>query len=375
MVPVHDGAGGATVRIINRYVCREFLKFFSIGLAACTALYILVELFDRIDEFIERQVYWYDAGLYLASRLPSILYQLTPVALLLASVLTFSTLNRHHEITAMRASGIPPRRLVRPLFLIGVLGGLTLLATQEYLMPYANQATRMIWRTRIRYDKIDPYFGLYQERAIWRRTDNRIWHAQRSNPLEQRLYGVVIFSLDASGRIRQRYDAAEAIRGADDWLLRHVTWRHFKPDGSFDGKAEHFQTQRLALPERFADISALPKLADEMSTQDMLAYIHQLNRQGLQQAPYLTELHGRFAFAAACILMAVSGLPLAVVLNRSGGMSKAMGLTICCGFGYWVLHTFVMALGHNGQLPPLLAAWSANVCFAVIGLYIACRTR
>lgn len=375
MVPARQGSGGVTVRIINRCVCREFLKFFSIGLAACMALYVLVELFDRIDEFIERRVFWYDAGLYLAARLPGMLYQLTPVAFLLASVFTFSTLNRHHEITAMRASGIPPRRLVRPLLLIGVLGGLALLATQEYLMPYTNQATRMIWRTRIRHDKINAYFGLYKEGEIWHRTANRIWHVQRSHPLQQRLHGVVIFFLDATGRIRQRYDAAEATRDAEGWLLQRGTRRRFKPDGSFDGNAEPFQAQRLVLPERFTDVSARPKQPDEMSTHEMLTYVHQSDRQGSQQAPWLTEFHGRFAFAAACVLMAGGGLPLAVVLNRSGGMGKAIGLTVSYGFGYWVLHTFVMALGHNGQLPPLLAAWSANFCFAVIGLYVSRRTQ
>lgn len=363
------------MRIINRYVCREFLRFFSAGLTACVALYILVELFDRIDEFIERQVYWYDAGLYLASRLPSILYQLIPVAFLLASVLTFSTFNRHHEITAIRASGVPPRRLVRPLLLIGVLGCLTMLAAQEYLVPYANQTTRTIWRTRIRHDKIPAYLGRYKTGDIWYRSGDRIWHAQRSHPLEQRLHGVVILALDEEGRIRQRYDAQAAIRETDGWRLQHGMFRRFNPDGSFDGGAERFQERQAAFPERFVDVSALQTLPDEMNTQDMLAYARQLDRQGLSGSPYRTEFHGRFAFAAACILMAGFGLPLAVGLNRSGGMTRAVGLTVCCGFSYWIIHALVMAIGHNGQLPPLLAAWSANLCFGVITLYISCRTQ
>lgn len=363
------------MRIINRYVCREFLKFFSLGLAACVALYVLLELFDRIDEFIERQVYWHDAVLYLASRLPTILYQLIPVAFLLASVSTFSTFNRHHEITALRASGIPPRRLVRPLMLIGVLGCLTMLAAQAYLVPYANQTTRVIWRTRIRHDKIPAYLGRYKAGNIWYRSGDRIWYAELNHPLEKRLQNVVILSLDRAGRIRQRYDAQEAIREADGWRLRHGMRRRFHPDGSFDGPADRFQERRLPFAERFANISALQTLPDEMSTQDMWAYAHQLERQGLSGAPYRTEFHGRFAFAAACILMSGFGLPLAVGLNRSGGMTRAVGLTVCCGFSYWVIHALVMALGYNGQLQPILAAWSANLCFAVITLYISCRTQ
>jgi lipopolysaccharide export system permease protein len=363
------------VRLVNRYVCREFLKFFCMGLAACTALYVLAELFDRVDEFIERRVFWYDAGLYLAARLPVILYQLIPVAILLASVLTFSTLNRHHEITAMRASGIAPRHLTRSLFVASLLGCLTLVAAQEYLIPYSNQAARMIWRTRVRHDKIAPHLGLYKEGHIWYRAHNRIWSAQLSNPFEQRLQDVVIFALDSAGNIVQRYDAQEAQQEAQEWLLRHGTRRRFDAVGSFTSQPERFKERRLALPERFIDITARQKLPDEMSTQDILAHAHQLDRQGLQGAPYLTEFHGRFAFAAASIIMAGFGLPLAVGLNRSGRAVKAIGLTVCCGFSYWVLHAFVMALGHNGQLPPLLAAWSANICFGVIRIFVSYRVQ
>lgn len=363
------------MRLVNRYVCREFLKFFGMGLAACTVLYILVELFDRVDEFIERGVFWYDACLYLAARLPVILYQLIPVAILLASVLTFSTLNRHHEITAMRANGIAPRHLTRSLSVVGLLSCLALLAAQEYLIPYANQTARMIWRTRVRHDKIAPRLGRYKEGHIWYRANNRIWSAQLSNPFEQRLQGVVIFTLDGDGNIVQRYDVQEAQQAAQDWLLRHGTLRRFNSVGSFTGQPERFTERHLALPERFTDITARQKLPDEMSTHDILAHAHQLDRQGLQGAPYLTEFHGRFAFAAACIIMAGFGLPLAVGLNRSGRAVKAIGITLCCGFSYWVLHAFVMALGHNGQLPPLLAAWSANICFGTIRIFVSHRVQ
>ncbi|MCZ6873195.1 MAG: LptF/LptG family permease, partial [bacterium] len=207
------------------------------------------------------------------------------------------------------------------------------------------------------------------------RANNRIWSVQLSDPVEQRLHGVVIFALDAAGNIYQRYDAREAKQETQDWILRHGTLRRFNSNGSFAGQPERFKERRLVLPERFTDIITRQKLPDEMSTQDTLAHAYQLDRQGLQGAPYLTEFHGRFAFAAACIMMAGFGLPLAVGLNRSGGAVKAIGLTVCCGFSYWVIQAFVMALGHNGQLPPLLAAWSANICFGVMMIFISRRAQ
>ena len=94
--------------LLSRYVCEAFVRFFCLGLSLCAALVWLIEFFDRIDSFIARQALWSDVGLYLALRLPAILYQMVPVACLLASVLTFSMLAKHNEIVAMRAVGISP---------------------------------------------------------------------------------------------------------------------------------------------------------------------------------------------------------------------------------------------------------------------------
>jgi lipopolysaccharide export LptBFGC system permease protein LptF len=198
------------MRLLSRYIYREFLRFFCIGLGGCVALFSLTELFERIDEFIERQVFWSDAARYLALKLPGMVYQLVPAAFLLASALTFSTLNKSSEITAIRAGGVAPLRLAWPLFCIGAVGGMAMLVAQEFLLPYTNQVSRLIWRTRIRHEKMLTRMGLFKQGKIWYRTTNRVWSIQLSEPLGHRLLGVTIYILDAAGTIRQRYDAAEA---------------------------------------------------------------------------------------------------------------------------------------------------------------------
>jgi lipopolysaccharide export system permease protein len=339
------------------------------------ALFFLVELFDRMDEFLERGVFWSDAVRYLAFRLPGIAYQVMPAALLLASVLTFSTLNKGNEITVIRAVGIAPLRLVCPLYLIGAVGGLGLLIAQEYLLPYTNQVSRLIWRTRIRHEKIALRLGMFKRGHIWYRAANRIWSVQLSKPLERRLLGVTIFALDTAGTIRQRYDAAEARWDNKGWTLQQGTLRVFKPDGTFAGPPEVFASRHLDFPERFADISAIRKQPEEMGSREVLAYAQQLQRRGMPNARYLTEFYGRLAFAAACVIMAGFGAPLALHLNRSGGTVRAVGLTMFGGFGYWVVHSMAMALGYNGQLPPIVAAWGTNVGFGAGAAYLSYRLQ
>jgi lipopolysaccharide export system permease protein len=341
----------------------------------CVGIYFLVEVFDRVDEFIERQAFWNDAVSYLLFKLPGMVCQLVPAAFLLASVLTFSTLNKGNEVTAMRAGGIAPLRLAWPLFLVGAAGALVLLAAQEYLVPYTNHFSRLVWRTRIQHEKMATRLGLFKRGHIWYRTANRVWSAQLSHPLENRLLGVTIYALDAAGTIRQRYDAAAAHWDGQGWVLQQGALRVFKPDGTFAGPPEIFAHRRLDVLERFVDISALRKEPEEMSGREILAYARQLRRQGLPAAPFLTAFHGRFAYAAACILMAGFGVPLALRLNRSGGTTRAVGLTVLCGFSYWVVHSIAMALGYNGMVSPLPAAWSTDLCFGAASVYLSYRLQ
>jgi len=361
--------------LLSRYVSRHFLGYFCGGLAACAALLLLVELFDRIDTFVGRQVLWVDAARYLALKLPWMVYQMVPAACLLASVLTFSTLNKHQETIAMRAHGISPLRLTRPLLLLGGVACLGLLVAQEYLLPYTNQGYNLIWRTRIQRTKVDPRLGLFKKGQIWYAHGQHIWSAQLSVPLEQRLLGVTIYVLDAHSVIRQRYDAAEASNDGQGWILWRGTRRTFTDEGRFAGPPEAFTEQRVAFPESLEEISALRKLPEEMSLSETLAYAHELRRQGVMNPTYLVEFHGKLAYAALCILMAGFGMPLALRMNRNGGTTLALSLTLFCGFAYVILHNLILALGYNGRLPPAVAAWAANGLFGCGGTYLAVRLR
>ena len=359
--------------LLSRYVGGTFIRFFCLGLSVCAALFFLIDLFDRMDNFIDHQAYWNDVMRYLMLRLPAILYHMVPAACLLASVLTFSTLNKNNEIVALRAAGISPLRLTLALFALGAVGCVLLLVAQEYLLPYSIRTERQIWRMRIRHEKQDMRLAGFKSHQVWYRTDNRIWHVSQSQTLENRLLGVTIYDMTETGDIRQRTDAAVAIWEAGEWSLRHGAHRQFDPQGRFAGSPQAFAEYRAAFPETPAEISALSKEPDEMSIRETLAHAQDLRQRGLPDAHYRTDFHGKLAFSAVCIIMAGFGAPLALSSNRSGGAARAIAITLVCGFSYWIVHSLAMAFGQNGHMPPAIAAWFANICFGAGSLYLTAR--
>src|SRR5262249_1133621 len=114
---------------------------------------------------------------------------------------------------------------------------------------------------------------------------------------------VTIYTMDAQGVIRQRYDAAEARDDGQGWTLLRGTRRTFDADGLFAGPPEAFTEQYVAFPERAEEISALRKLPEEMSLSETLAYAHALRQRGVADPTYLVEFHGKLAYAALCIIM------------------------------------------------------------------------
>lgn len=363
--------------LLSRYVCRVFAQYFALGLSICAGLFFLIELFERIDDFIDYRAHGADVIYYLLLRLPSILYLMVPVACLLASVLTFSTLNKHNEIVAMRAAGVAPLRLALPLFGLGWLACFMLLAVQEYVLPYTHRAEREVWRLRIQKRKPGAHLGEFKTHDIWYRAANRVWHVRQSDPLAGRLSGVTIYTMTSTGDIRQRIDAREADWEAAGWRLRQGQMRTFAATAHFATAPVHFEERQYGFPERPMEISALPKGPEEMGLSESLAYARQRQKQGQLQdvRRYLVAFHGKLAFAVVCIIMVGFGAPLALASNRNGGTARAIVLTLVCGFSYWILHSLAMALGQSGYLPPVAAAWMGNVCFGSGSLYLTAQAR
>jgi lipopolysaccharide export system permease protein len=363
------------MRLLSRYVCAYFLRYFSVGLLICTGLFLIVELFDRMEDFIDRRVWWGDAVHYLLLRLPDLVYQIVPAIFLLASVLTFSTLTKYNEMTAIRSGGIAPLRVAVPVFVLGGIGALLLLVAQEYLLPYTNQAYRLLWRTQVQGENIAAPQQARQQGHLWYHAGSRIWSAEAALPLENRLLGVTIYALDATGAIRQRYDAAEARWTPTGWWLLQGVRRTFTADEAFLAAPEYFEQRQVDFAERFADMRTVRKDPEEMGLRELLAYTTRLQRRGGAATEYLVAFHGKLAFAVLCVIMTGFGVPLALRLNRSGGTVRAVGLTLLCGFSYWVVHSLVLAMGHNGQLPPLVAAWSTSAGFGVGNVYLTYRLQ
>jgi len=108
------------VKIHDRYLLREFLTYLMLGLAGFIAIFIVVDIFEKIDVFLDNRAPLILVGRFYLYRAPEVIVQVLPVALLLATFLGLGQLNKFGELTAMRVAGLSILRILTPVFGVAV---------------------------------------------------------------------------------------------------------------------------------------------------------------------------------------------------------------------------------------------------------------
>ncbi len=130
---------GIFPRILDEYIVREFVGLFALVLAGFVLLMIVFTFFDLVGDILRNHIALAIVGEYLLNLTPSMLYQIAPLAVLIAALVTFGVLNRNSEIIAMKATGISLYRLVIPIVSIAVCLAVSLFLFDQYYLPQANR--------------------------------------------------------------------------------------------------------------------------------------------------------------------------------------------------------------------------------------------
>src|SRR3990172_2941402 len=134
------------MRILDRYLSFEFLKVLTFSLIVFLPLYVIVDLFDRLTRFLDAPA-WV-VGQYYYYRLPWIAFQVMPVSVILASLLSLGNLTRHNELLAMKMGQLSSLRIVTPLLILSLMVSLAALTMGESIVPSMNERALNLYRVK-----------------------------------------------------------------------------------------------------------------------------------------------------------------------------------------------------------------------------------
>ncbi len=367
------------MRLLDRYVLRNFLEPFLICFFGFIAIWLIFDLYDNSHDFLEYHVRLKNIAIFYLAQLPAVILLSVPVALLLALLFSLSKMSRHNEIISMLTAGRSVYRVLLPLVIIGILASAGCMVLNWEWAPHA-EASKATFMERFR--KGDRGDTRIVEGYLFRnRLNNRTWYVRRFQPLAVQLDGVHITEQDAEGNTLAKWYAARAVYNPDkSWTLNrgmHVTFNKagdIVENDSFatpadDKKALGYRTVKnwSETPWR---IAAGQFQAQNLSVEELRDYLKfNSDFPEVQLASFRTNLADRYAFPLSCLVVIFIAAPLGIVYSRRGVLAGVAG-SIFIFFAMIMIRYFFLAMGKGSHMKPNMAAWLPDVAFMFIGLVL-----
>ncbi|MBC7187243.1 MAG: LPS export ABC transporter permease LptG [Calditrichaeota bacterium] len=357
------------MRILDRYIARRFLSNLTFALVAFAVIFIVVDMVENLDAFLDRHVSWTIVAKYYLLYLPYIVVMSLPVAVLLASLFCMGTLAKHNELVAMKATGTSLYRILLPMIVLGVLVSVADIFVGEVVSPVANRRKR-----EIRLDYIEKHdFNIRRRMTnliVRDRADRRVL-IRYYDSKQQTAYRVSIQEYEGS-TVRRRLDAPVMRWTGSNWRMENGYERLFA-----DGQEQAVAFASLDVPDlgvTHRELARVQLEPEEMSYGELREFIEEVRRNGGKPHRWLVDLYLKISFPFSNLIILLIGASLASSKRRSGvAVSFGFSLVIC--FLYFGLLKTGQSLGHAGTLPPLLAAWLGNLVFLAVGIVLVARTR
>ena len=350
--------------VVGRHLVREFRRTFLLTLTAFVAIYVIADFFDRFDKFLRADA---PIGAIIRSfvfKLPLIITQVTPIAVLAGALVGLGLLGRQNEFVALRACGVSLLQIIAPLLAMAALVSVSVFVWNETVVPYSARRWHEVENLEIK--KREGSASIFTGREVWYRGRAGFYNISRVLPRRRLLQGLTIYQLGRNFRPQRVIEARSATWDGTGWQLEDAHTREFGPNGG----EEHAGTPNgFALPETLADFQVASVEPEEFSYGTLRRQIRSLQTRGIDVSESWVDLHLKIALPVASLIMMLLAAPLAARGTRITSLAAGVGLGFGIGFAYFILVAFTRALGQAMALPPLLAAWAPNGVFALVGGY------
>jgi len=357
--------------LIDIYLLQRFFYYFVVLLLGFVLIFDAFTLFDLLGDISKNHISVSMVMSYFRYLVPLMVYQLAPLATLVATLVTLAVMAKNNEVIAFKANGISLYRLVLPLTLAGcVVAGSMFLLDDTYL-PYANQRQDAL-RNQIKGRPPQTYFQPAHQWIFGE--DSKIYNYEFFDPDQQLFGGLSVFELDpVTFQIRRRVFATRATweKSENTWVLTGGWIRDFN-----GGKITHFTPFKV---ESLPEISEPPsyfrrevRQSYQMNWRQLGEYIVSLRHAGFDTSRLSVQWQKKFAFPLIAAIIVFLGAPFAFLVGTRGaigGLALAVGVAIV----YWAAAALFEAMGSVGQLPPLLAGWAPDAIFGFLAVYFFLR--
>lgn len=342
--------------LLVRYLARQNLFLLFATLLMGTGIYLLTDLFERLDNFLQSGINFDDILLYYMVKIPTIISLILPAVFLITMVVQMNMLERSRELVALHAGGVAPVALVRFVLLYGLLWALAQFVFAQVLGVEGERQAGRIWQEEVRGRTLaETSIG-----GLWFTENPMIVHVDRAFPVQGRGENIVVYVLDDSGV------GIEAIIKAERFTVTSSgIWRLEKVEQLVPSEYTATRLDALDLPmtqdlKTFQITAGTTVKPAQLSLFELSQAIARLERAGSNVEVLRTAWHGKLSYACSILVMGILAL---YVTKQTANIYKAIVASLFIVFFYYGVNTMCTSMAEKGHLSPITGAWFANAFF------------
>ncbi|WP_417915205.1 LptF/LptG family permease [Candidatus Electronema sp. JM] len=358
------------MNLLNRYILRQFAKNILLLVLSFIAIYILIDFFEKIDNFVEKGKPMALVAKFFLLSIPFVVEQMGPVCILLAGVVTLGVLNHSNELTALKAGGVSLRKIIMPVIAAGAAATLFLLALSQFVLPRTAAQTSKIWYREV---KGHMPLGIYRSGRYYYQGDSNFYSFARPDPSKTEFGFFSHASWNKQYELQALVAAEYAVWQNGEWMLYNGQVQFAEGKGAF--RTEVFDVRSFPFKEKPADFF-LPKLrSSEMSILELYREARRGKQSREEQAAAWADFYGRVSYILLGLPLLLLGLPLLLMVYRKWGRDLSLAVPVSCGmaFACWGIWAILQSLAKAAYFNPLAAALSVHLLVGLSGLFLLLR--
>ncbi len=362
------------LKLLDRYILTRFLGILFNALLAFVIIFLVVDVVENLDTFIDAKMPRRAVVAYYFYTLPWFVSIGLPMATLLATFFSMGMLNKKNEIAAMKASGFSIRRIGAAILVAGFFVSIVSFFFDDLLVSAGMRHKSEMQNQYLAREYRRKHKVLKQNIFLQQSPTENI-AIDRFDYRQQQAHGVYVQRF-AQGRLVERIDFRLLKWNDQDTLWQGIDYvvRSFETELDTVMITQQGQDTLIALAINPLDLMKMSVTPEEMRYGELRIFIARLIRNGIDPTRWQVNMHFKVAFAFTSLIMVLFGLPLSMGRPRTG-LAFGAGMSIFVIFGYYVAIKLGQSLGYKGVLEPLAAVWLPNIIFLSLGMVLLLRQR
>ncbi len=358
-----------SVHLLKRYILIQFCKNFLMLVLSFVAIYLLIDFFEKIDNFMEKGKSMALVWKFFLLSIPFIIEQMGPVCILMAGVVTFGILNNSNELIALKSCGIPLKKISGPIIVAGMAATLLLLSLSQFVLPKTVSQTNRIWNKEV---KGRVPLGIYRNGRYYYQGKKHFYSFARPDP-QQNIFPFFSFtSWNEKYELTTLVAAEQASWLNGTWILRNGQEQFAGDEKTF--KTEIFSRREFSFTEKPRDFFIPQYRSNELSLVEL--YYDALHKEApAEKTIAWANFYGRISYILLGLPLLLLGLPLLLLVYRKWGRDLSLAVPVSCGLAFtcWGCWGTLQSLAKAGYVPPIAAAISVHIIIGLLGFILLLR--